>query len=323
MDDFSIQVLVVDDSERWRSIFFAALQKRPELQVIGEASDGVEAVRIAAELQPNLILLDIGLPALNGIEAARQIRKLSPGSKILFVSENRSPEIAQEAIRTGAHGYVIKSEARRELLPAVEAVLQGKPFLSVGLANPGFRGSDAIKRRHEVAFYVDDTVLIDGYSRFIQSCLESGNVVIAIINESHREKLLAKLERADGVDIAAAIEQGRYFPCDVVDTLSRLIVNDMPDPVRCAGLIEDLISRASPPHQTRSDQLAVCGEIAPTLLSKGDSEGAIRLEHFWDMITRNYGIHTLCGYLFSAFPGGVRDPILQRICAEHSANKVV
>ena len=129
-----MRVIVVEDHEKWRHFFSTALQKQPELQVIGEVSDGLEAVQKAQELQPDLILLDIGLPTLNGIEAARRVRELSPTSRILFVSENRSPDIAQEALGTGAGGYVVKSDARSELLPAVKAVLEGKRFISASLA---------------------------------------------------------------------------------------------------------------------------------------------------------------------------------------------
>src|SRR5207245_11799923 len=93
----------------FRSRFVSTrLHKQPELQVMGEALDGLEAVRKAQQLHPDLILLDIGLPSLNGIEAARRIRELSPKSKILFISENRSWDIAEEALRIGAGGYVVK-----------------------------------------------------------------------------------------------------------------------------------------------------------------------------------------------------------------------
>ena len=134
MGKTSIRVLVVDDYKAWRSFFSTALQKKPELQIIGQVSDGLDAVQQAQELQPDLILLDIGLPTLNGIEAARQIRNVSRASKILFVSETRSPDIAEEALSTGAGGYVIKSDAGSELLPAVKAVLEGKRFISASLA---------------------------------------------------------------------------------------------------------------------------------------------------------------------------------------------
>src|SRR5260370_1079581 len=104
------------------------------MQIIGEAVDGLEAIQKAQQLKPDLILLDIGLPTLNGIETARRIRELSPKSKILFVSENRSWDIVEEALRTGAGGYVVRSDAAGELLPAVEAVLGGKRFVSASLA---------------------------------------------------------------------------------------------------------------------------------------------------------------------------------------------
>ena len=93
-----IRVLVVDDYQPWRRFVCLTLQIRPELQVIGEVSDGLEAVKKAQELQPDLIVLDIGLPTLNGIEAARRIREVSPEAKILFVSENRSWDITEEAL---------------------------------------------------------------------------------------------------------------------------------------------------------------------------------------------------------------------------------
>jgi DNA-binding NarL/FixJ family response regulator len=110
------------------------LNTRAELKVVGEASDGLEAVHIAEELKPDLILLDIGLPTLNGIEAARQIRKSIPESKIIFVSQESSPDVVQEALRSGACGYVVKNKIQRDLLAAVNAVLEGRQFVSTGLS---------------------------------------------------------------------------------------------------------------------------------------------------------------------------------------------
>ena len=125
-----MRILVVDDYQPWRRFVCLTLEDHPELQVVGEVSDGLAAVQKAQELQPDLILLDIGLPTLNGIEAARRILRLSPRAKILFVSENHSVDIAIEALRAGGSGYVVKSNAASELLPAVNAVLQGGRFIS-------------------------------------------------------------------------------------------------------------------------------------------------------------------------------------------------
>jgi len=127
----SIRVLVVDDYEPFRRFVCSTLRKRPAFQIVGEASDGAEAVRQAEELKPDLILLDIGLPTLNGMAAARQIRKLAPDSKIIFVSQESSPDLVQEALSLGARGYVAKTRAASDLLAAVEEVLEGRPFVSV------------------------------------------------------------------------------------------------------------------------------------------------------------------------------------------------
>jgi DNA-binding NarL/FixJ family response regulator len=128
-----ILVLVVDDNEPFRRFVRATLSTRPELQITSEASDGLEAVQKALDLQPGLIVLDIGLPSLNGIEAARRIRKLSPNSKILFLSQESSPEIAQEALHLGALGFVTKAHAGSQLIAAVEAVLRNEQFVSSAL----------------------------------------------------------------------------------------------------------------------------------------------------------------------------------------------
>jgi len=133
-----IRILVVDDHEPWRRFVRSTLEKQAELQLIGEAADGLEAVQKSQELQPDLILLDIGLPKLNGIEVARRVREDSPNSKILVLSETRSPEIVEAALRTGVTGYVLKSNGATELLPAVEAVLQGKQFVSPCLGSDSF-----------------------------------------------------------------------------------------------------------------------------------------------------------------------------------------
>jgi CheY-like chemotaxis protein len=319
----SSRVLVVEDSEPFRKFVCSALGKRPEFQIVGEVRDGLEAVQKAEELQPNLIVLDIGLPSLNGIEVARRVRKVSRQSRILFVSQEMSSDVVREALSTGAGGYVVKSNAGSELLPAVKAILQGKQFLSASLTGhdsnaPIDDHAAGIRHCHEVAFHADDDSVVDGYARFIESALKSGNAVIVAVTKAHRASLLPRLE-ADGVDVAAAIKQGSYVPLDAADAVVRLTVNDMPDPIRCRKVIGDLVMAAAKRVKGEHRQVLACGEIAPTLLSKGNAEGAIMLERLWDEITEDYGVHTLCGYLWSAFPDRESSGIFRRICGEHSA----
>jgi CheY-like chemotaxis protein len=126
-------ILVVDDFKEFRQCVSLLLRDRAELQIVGEAADGLEAVHKAEDLQPDLILLDIGLPSLNGLEAAKTIHKIAPQARILFVSQESSAEVVEETLAIGAQGYVQKTYAHRELLPAIDAVLTGKRFASGAL----------------------------------------------------------------------------------------------------------------------------------------------------------------------------------------------
>ena len=128
------QVLVVDDFEGFRRFLCSQLQKMSGFVVVGECSDGADAVDKARRLVPDLILLDVGLPIMDGIRAAREIRQHVPDSIILFVSANRSMEIAEEALRNGGRGFVVKSDVNTELWPAIEAVLRGETYVSSAIA---------------------------------------------------------------------------------------------------------------------------------------------------------------------------------------------
>jgi two-component system nitrate/nitrite response regulator NarL len=138
----TVRILLADDFVPWRSFVASLLQENAEWQIVCEVSDGLEAVQKAKEFQPDLIVLDIGLPKLNGIEAAPSIRQVAPESKILFLSANRSSDIAAAALSAGGHGYVVKSDGGSELLVAIEAVLQGKRFVSSTLRGFDFTATE-------------------------------------------------------------------------------------------------------------------------------------------------------------------------------------
>jgi DNA-binding NarL/FixJ family response regulator len=122
--------MVVEDSPLFRSFICSQLEQNPELEVICEVWNGSEAIKKAEELKPYLILLDLGLPSPTGFEAARRIRELAPESKIIVLSQETSAEVIAEAITLGAWGYVFKTHAGLDLLPAIDAVLSGKRFVS-------------------------------------------------------------------------------------------------------------------------------------------------------------------------------------------------
>jgi len=128
------RILVVEDFEPIRLLVCSVLEERPDFQVIAQVADGLDAVQKSQELQPDLILLDIVLPKLNGIAAAEQIRKVAPTSRILFMSQYTDSDTVQVAFNAGARGYVAKSDAGIELFEALETVIQGGLFVSSRLA---------------------------------------------------------------------------------------------------------------------------------------------------------------------------------------------
>lgn len=333
----TIRVVVVEDYKPFQQYILSELEKRPELQVICSVTDGLQAVQTAEKLQPDLIVLDVGLPSLSGIEVARRIRKLSSESRILFVSQESSAEVVQEALRLGALGYLVKTDAR-ELLAAVEAVLQGRQYLSRKLLSrnradatdtPATRfltqsdsHSAGTKKRntarsHEVAFYSDDATFVVGIIRFIEAALEAGNAVIVVATASHRKSLLLRLQE-HGVDVAATIEQGRYVSLDVAETLSTFMVNDLPDTARCLKVAGDLVMRGARAAHGEPPRVAVFGECAPSLWAQGKADAAVQVEHLWDEIARTHEVDILCAYVLKSFQREQESHIYERICAEHS-----
>ena len=128
-----LRTLVVEDHKDFLDHICSALRKQRDVEIVGEIQDGLEAVERAAALQPDLIILDIALPGLNGMEAARRIRALAPSVKIIFLTLESSPEIVNEAFRLGAWGYVLKAAFAHDLPAAVEAVMNGKRFAGEGI----------------------------------------------------------------------------------------------------------------------------------------------------------------------------------------------
>lgn len=315
----TIRILIVDDYKDWRRQVLSLFQTRSEWRVIAEAADGTEAVQKAAELKPDLTVLDIGLPKLNGIEAARQIRQLSRGSKILFLSQNNDLDVVRAALST-AQGYVHKADFRVDFLPAIQALLQDQLFVSSSLRGYEFTGTAGAKvpHRHEVQFYSDDGVFLDKFAHFIVAGLKSGRAAIAFITESHRKGLVSRLQ-AHGLDVDGATHQGTYIQLDVAQTLSTFMVNGMPDTARFFEVASGLIKAAAKTARQEHRGVAVCGECSPTLWAEGKADAAIRLEHLFDQVGKTFGLDILCGYPLSSFHGQEDERVFHSICAQHSA----
>jgi len=334
-----VRVLIVDDNERWRRFIRRTLLAYDKLQVIGEVSDGLEAVEKAHHLQPDLILLDIGLPKLNGIEAARRIRQVSPASKILFVSENRAWDVAEEALRVSASGYVVKSGAASELVAAIWAVLEGKQFLSPGLSDhslsdakerdnanilswnriiTGPKTESVIAQNHEVGFYSDDWGLLDAVTRFIGAALKAGSMGIVVATELHRDRLLVSFEKY-GLNVVAAVEQGKYTAVDAPGALSTVMVDGKLDVFRFLTIFEDLIGKAAEAAREGQSRIALFGECVQLLCLEGKAEAVIQAEKVSNQLAQRYDVDILCGYSLPSFQGGAGSHLFEKVCSEHSA----
>ena len=205
------RVLVVEDHEWWRRYISSALEQTSQWEVVGAVSDGIEAVQKARELKPDVILLDVGLPGLNGIQAARRMLAHDPSSRILFVSEQQSLDVAEVALGAGARGYIVKSKVGRELLPAMEAVVEGQRFVSAKLAGRGFQTTNDGRvvpeiRWHEAGFYTDESSLLDDYASFAETALDAGNGLVMVVTSSRRDRLYQRLQ-ARGIDIDRIIKE--------------------------------------------------------------------------------------------------------------------
>ncbi len=304
------RVLVVEDHRPWRRYISSALQRTPQWQLIGEASDGPEAVEKAQELNPDLILMDVGLPTVNGLQAARRILAENPGSRILFVSQDRSWDVAQAAIATGARGYVVKSDAGRELLGAMDAVVGGGRFISARLA-----GRIAPEnRRHEVVFYSDEPSLLEHYAGFAETALNAGNGFILLVDDSKRDEVYLRV-RARGVDVDRAVKDGRCISVDVAAALPTFMVDGWPDEGRVWSAATSLIMGAARASKAENPRVVVCGDGCPGLYKAGRANVAIRLEQLWDDVATTFDVDVFCPYSTDASDGEG----FQEICAAHSA----
>jgi DNA-binding NarL/FixJ family response regulator len=301
MPMLAAKILVVEDYEQFRRFIVSTLRRGANFQIM-EASNGLEALQKAEEYLPDLVLLDIGLPGLNGIEVARRLRRLVL-TKIVFVSQESSPEVVGEALALGALGYVHKPRAGSDLRPAVEAVLEGKRFVSTGLEVNA--ASDVADHPHEILFCRDEAALLDGLSRFIATALNARNAALVLATESHQGSLLQRL-LTRGVDIDAAVKGGTYITLDA---------DEEPDPAQFFHSIKALSEAASKAGKAYP-RVAFCGERAGRLWAEGKTDEAIRLEQLCGQVAKDHDVDILCVY---PLPHNLQDDGFKDICTKHTA----
>ncbi|HMD28431.1 MAG TPA: response regulator transcription factor [Steroidobacteraceae bacterium] len=136
----NIRILIADDHELIRRGLVSALADRPDWSIVAEAADGRQACELAARLAPDIAVLDLTMPELNGLDATRQIRAATPKTRILIVTAHESEQLIRDVLDAGAMGYVLKSDAGRVLVQAIEALLDERPFFTSKVARVVLEG---------------------------------------------------------------------------------------------------------------------------------------------------------------------------------------
>jgi DNA-binding response OmpR family regulator len=293
------------------------LQRRGDVVIVGEAADGLDAIQHAEAVRPDVVVLDIGLPTLSGLEAAVRIRAAVPDAKVMFVTNEPSLEVVHEAFNMGAHGYVYKPRAQRVVSKVFEAILDGARFVNGGLERIA-EGDNLSLHRHDVLFCSTDAVLVEAFSRFVVDVLCDEGAVIALMTEAHDTSLRRRLQ-ASRVDLAAATRQGRYITLSISELLAKVTVNGWPDQTQFRNVAEQVVTEAGR-AAGEGARIAACGECSPTLWAQGYVDAAIHLEHLWDEIAKSHRMDVLCAYPMTARDQAV--PAVRSLCAEHTSVEI-
>jgi DNA-binding NarL/FixJ family response regulator len=210
-----IRVLLADDHAVVRKGLRFLLERAPDMEIVGEASDGREAVRLAAELKPHVVVMDIGMPQLNGIEATAQIVKQNPQVCVIILSVHSDESYLLRALSAGAKGYLLKDSAEEDLVRAVQVAAQGKPFFSPAISEKLLE--DYMRYLQQRGLKDSYELLTDREKEILQLLAEgkSNKEVAALLNlspytvETHRAHIMQKLNLHNTAEIVLyAVRKG-------------------------------------------------------------------------------------------------------------------
>ncbi len=302
-----VSILLAEDFAPFREFACRELKRRQEFCVVA-VNDGLAAVSQAEELQPDLVLLDIGLPSLDGFAAARRIRSVSPAARIVFLTQESSPDSIHEALTLGAHGYILKTAAKH-LLPAVEAILDS------GRANGKDGDPDGNRvrdRAHRVQFCSNDSTLIETAEHFLASALNAHDAAIAVATRSHLEQLTTRLA-GWGIDVERVVQQGSCVLLDRDALISRVLIEER---ARWEPDMMAMIEAAAAATKRPRPRVAIFGEVAPALWAAGHVDEAICIEELAHQLAATNTTDVLCAYPLQSADGADQ---FKAVCAQHGA----
>jgi DNA-binding NarL/FixJ family response regulator len=336
------RVLLVEDFYTFRRAIRTMLEQHRGFQVVGEAANGKEAIQLAGKFLPDIILLDINLPALNGLEALPQILRDSPVSKIVFLTQESSAEVAEEALRLGAHGYVVKTDAGSELLQALEAITCDQRYLSRQLQKrmagkpgpgPGGMARTAVQETpvgirglpvrpslcaHEAQYYLQDSDFLESLEGCVSTALHAGDAVIVLLTGSHQRALCQGLQ-AMGLKVNDEIRMGRLRLLDADAIVAGYLGDELPDETRSREEARLLLESAKKTRTSELSRVCVFGECASLLYAKGNGDVVLMLERFWGELGKTHELYLRCWYQVNPQQLEIDSQFFQRVSEEHSA----
>ncbi len=318
----SVEVLIVDDQARFRHMVRSLIESQQKYHVCGEASDGIEAIKKVSQLHPDLILMDINMPRMGGLEATRIIRRESPNCSVVIVTQNDATVAREQARSVDASGFVTKSGLARDLIPEMGRVAMENNSILGETKNGADQGEPwcgllaaAAPRDHIVQLYQDQQFLNRAVCRFAAAAIANGEGVILVPTVAHWDAFRPRLE-SEGVDVKAAEKRGQLTIVDADNLLPTFMRDGMPDSPVFLGLAANVVSQAR--GDGRYPKVRWWGEMVNLLWERGDVAASMNLEDLFDKLAHEQDIAIFCSFLMDNFNGDVHARMLPRLSENHS-----
>jgi CheY-like chemotaxis protein len=332
------RILIADDHEWFRRTVRSFIESHREYHVCGEAGDGIDAIEKVRQLHPDIVLMDISMPQMDGLQATRILRREIPDCKVIIVTQD-DPMIAREqAHSVDANGFVTKSDLTRDLLPTMRRVaMENNSIFDPTKNEPGVGSdrsladaegvvagqgepwhgllADAGPRDHIVQLYQDQQFLNRAVCRFAAAAIANGEGVILVPTVAHWDAFRPRLE-SEGVDVKAAEKRGQLTIVDADNLLPTFMRDGMPDSPVFLGLAANVVSQAR--GNGRYTKVRWWGEMVNILWERGEVAASMQLEDLFDHLAEEQNIAIFCSFLMDNFNGDVHARMLPRLGENHS-----